>query len=84
MVMVYQGLYNISYMVFLMKVCVTSYQYSFILLQKIEKLTAVLHSIDNHPSNRHIYYAEDRFDFLISPSFLLSLIVGYNENFELY
>ncbi|MBA0869933.1 hypothetical protein Goshw_005417 [Gossypium schwendimanii] len=28
--------------------------------KKIEKLTAVLHSVDNHPSNRHIYYAEDR------------------------
>ncbi|XWS43032.1 hypothetical protein CRYUN_Cryun16bG0066100 [Craigia yunnanensis] len=28
--------------------------------KKIEKLTAVLHCIDNHPSNRHIYYAEDR------------------------
>ncbi|TYJ05404.1 hypothetical protein E1A91_A12G162100v1 [Gossypium mustelinum] len=25
--------------------------------KKIEKLTAVLHSVDNHPSNRHIYYA---------------------------
>ncbi|XVE60961.1 hypothetical protein DITRI_Ditri06bG0002800 [Diplodiscus trichospermus] len=28
--------------------------------KKIEKLTAVLHSVDNHPSNRHVYYAEDR------------------------
>ncbi|KAH1045612.1 hypothetical protein J1N35_036396 [Gossypium stocksii] len=28
--------------------------------KKIEKLTAVLHSVDNHPSNRHIYYADDR------------------------
>ncbi|XP_007028317.2 PREDICTED: probable U3 small nucleolar RNA-associated protein 11 [Theobroma cacao] len=28
--------------------------------KKIEKLTAVLHCIDNQPSNRHIYYAEDR------------------------
>ncbi|XVF15034.1 hypothetical protein REPUB_Repub09cG0114700 [Reevesia pubescens] len=28
--------------------------------KKIEKLTAVLHSVDNHTSNRHIYYAEDR------------------------
>ncbi|XVE95468.1 hypothetical protein REPUB_Repub02eG0100200 [Reevesia pubescens] len=28
--------------------------------KKIEKLTAVLHSVDNHPSNRHIYYVEDR------------------------
>ncbi|KAK5812556.1 probable U3 small nucleolar RNA-associated protein 11 [Gossypium arboreum] len=28
--------------------------------KKIEKLTAVLHFVDNHPSNRHIYYAEDR------------------------
>ncbi|KAL5803055.1 hypothetical protein ACOSQ3_031501 [Xanthoceras sorbifolium] len=27
---------------------------------KIEKLTTTLHSIDNNPSNRHIYYAEDR------------------------
>ncbi|KAK0572933.1 hypothetical protein LWI29_000606 [Acer saccharum] len=27
---------------------------------KIEKLTTTLHSLDNHPSNRHIYYAEDR------------------------
>ncbi|GLT40835.1 hypothetical protein SLA2020_149400 [Shorea laevis] len=28
--------------------------------KKVEKLTAMLHSLDNHPSNRHIYYAEDR------------------------
>ncbi|EOY08819.1 hypothetical protein QUC31_010746 [Theobroma cacao] len=28
--------------------------------KKIEKLTAVLHCVDNQPSNRHIYYAEDR------------------------
>ncbi|XP_022743985.1 probable U3 small nucleolar RNA-associated protein 11 isoform X2 [Durio zibethinus] len=28
--------------------------------KKIEKLTAVLHSVDNYPSNGHIYYAEDR------------------------
>lgn len=34
-----------------------------LLLQKIEKLTANLHSLDNQPSNRHIYYAEDRFVF---------------------
>ncbi|OMO52508.1 Small-subunit processome, Utp11 [Corchorus capsularis] len=29
-------------------------------LRKIEKLTAVLHSVDNFPSSKHIYYAEDR------------------------
>jgi hypothetical protein len=34
-------------------------------MQKIEKLTAVLHSLDNQPSNRHVYYAEDRFELLI-------------------
>lgn len=28
--------------------------------KKIEKLKAVLHSLDNQPSNRHIYFAEDR------------------------
>ncbi|KAK9265535.1 hypothetical protein L1049_001718 [Liquidambar formosana] len=28
--------------------------------KKIEKLTGILHSLDNQPSNRHIYYAEDR------------------------
>ncbi|KAJ9179021.1 hypothetical protein P3X46_010851 [Hevea brasiliensis] len=28
--------------------------------KKIEKLTAILHSLDIQPSNRHIYYAEDR------------------------
>ncbi|KAF4388975.1 hypothetical protein CsatB_009871 [Cannabis sativa] len=28
--------------------------------KKIEKLNAVLHSIDNEPSNRKVYYAEDR------------------------
>ena len=28
--------------------------------KKIEKLNAVLHSVDNHPSNKHIYYVEDR------------------------
>ncbi|XP_059626173.1 probable U3 small nucleolar RNA-associated protein 11 isoform X2 [Cornus florida] len=30
--------------------------------KKIEKLTAMLHSLDNQPSNRHLYYAEDRED----------------------
>lgn len=33
------------------------------LLQKIEKLTALLHSLDNQPSNKHVYYVEDRFEF---------------------
>ncbi|XP_041020989.1 probable U3 small nucleolar RNA-associated protein 11 isoform X1 [Juglans microcarpa x Juglans regia] len=28
--------------------------------KKLEKLTAVLHSLDSQPSNRHVYYAEDR------------------------
>nr|XP_018625153.1 probable U3 small nucleolar RNA-associated protein 11 isoform X3 [Nicotiana tomentosiformis] len=28
--------------------------------KKIEKLTATLHSLDNQPSNRRVYYAEDR------------------------
>ncbi|KAK7261681.1 hypothetical protein RIF29_27998 [Crotalaria pallida] len=28
--------------------------------KKIEKLTATLHSIDNQPSNNHVYFAEDR------------------------
>ncbi|XP_057960550.1 probable U3 small nucleolar RNA-associated protein 11 isoform X2 [Malania oleifera] len=28
--------------------------------KKIEKLTAMLHSLDNQPSNRHVYFAEDR------------------------
>jgi U3 small nucleolar RNA-associated protein 11 len=28
--------------------------------KKIEKLTAMLHSLNNQPSNKHIYYAEDR------------------------
>lgn len=28
--------------------------------KKIEKLASMLHSVDNQPSNRHIYYAEDR------------------------
>ncbi|XP_041020992.1 probable U3 small nucleolar RNA-associated protein 11 isoform X3 [Juglans microcarpa x Juglans regia] len=27
--------------------------------KKLEKLTAVLHSLDSQPSNRHVYYAED-------------------------
>ncbi|KAF5441995.1 hypothetical protein F2P56_037056 [Juglans regia] len=27
--------------------------------KKVEKLTAVLHSLDSQPSNRHVYYAED-------------------------
>ncbi|XP_059631927.1 probable U3 small nucleolar RNA-associated protein 11 [Cornus florida] len=30
--------------------------------KKIEKLKAMLHSLDNQPSNRHVYYAEDRED----------------------
>lgn len=33
-------------------------------LQKIEKLAASLHSIDNQPANKHILFAEDRFEFL--------------------
>ncbi|KAG5583525.1 hypothetical protein H5410_054152 [Solanum commersonii] len=28
--------------------------------KKIEKLTAMLHSLDNQPSNKRVYYAEDR------------------------
>ncbi|KAA0061260.1 hypothetical protein IC582_000834 [Cucumis melo] len=28
--------------------------------RKIERLTATLHSLDNEPSNEHIYFAEDR------------------------
>ncbi|GAV92542.1 Utp11 domain-containing protein [Cephalotus follicularis] len=28
--------------------------------KKIEKLTSMLHSLDNQPSNRHVYFAEDR------------------------
>ncbi|KVI08317.1 probable U3 small nucleolar RNA-associated protein 11 [Cynara cardunculus var. scolymus] len=28
--------------------------------KKLEKLTATLHSFDSQPSNRHVYYAEDR------------------------
>ncbi|KAA3481827.1 putative U3 small nucleolar RNA-associated protein 11 isoform X2 [Gossypium australe] len=48
--------------------------------KKIEKLTAVLHSVDNHPSNRHIYYAEDRFDFLISyKKYVFIYILLYRE-----
>lgn len=31
-------------------------------MKKLEKLTAVLHSLDSQPSNRHVYYAEDRFE----------------------
>ncbi|KAJ0100398.1 hypothetical protein Patl1_21018 [Pistacia atlantica] len=27
---------------------------------KIEKLTTMLHSLDNNPANRHVYYAENR------------------------
>ncbi|XP_044507031.1 probable U3 small nucleolar RNA-associated protein 11 [Mangifera indica] len=27
---------------------------------KIEKLTTMLHSLDNNPTNKHVYYAEDR------------------------
>lgn len=33
-------------------------------MQKIEKLTAVLHSTDNQPSNKHVRYAEDRSEIL--------------------
>ncbi|KAA8519011.1 hypothetical protein F0562_016215 [Nyssa sinensis] len=32
----------------------------YVLQKKIEKLTAMLHSLDNQPSSRHVYYAEDR------------------------
>ncbi|KAH0977705.1 hypothetical protein GBA52_027424 [Prunus armeniaca] len=30
--------------------------------KKIEKLTATLHFLDNRPSSRHVYFAEDRFE----------------------
>ncbi|KAF8395622.1 hypothetical protein HHK36_019572 [Tetracentron sinense] len=30
--------------------------------KKIEKLTAMLHSLDSQPLNKHVYYAEDRFE----------------------
>ncbi|KAJ0839893.1 putative small-subunit processome, Utp11 protein [Helianthus annuus] len=30
--------------------------------KKIERLTATLHSLDSQPSNKHVYYAEDRED----------------------
>ncbi|XP_021811126.1 probable U3 small nucleolar RNA-associated protein 11 [Prunus avium] len=36
--------------------------------KKIEKLTATLHSLDNRPSSRHVYFAEDRFE--LHPLFL--------------
>ncbi|GKV40725.1 hypothetical protein SLEP1_g48334 [Rubroshorea leprosula] len=48
--------------------------------KKVEKLTAMLHSLDNHPSKRHIYYAEDRSAF---PKFTFVshlLYFGYTEN----
>ncbi|KAJ8423615.1 hypothetical protein Cgig2_015704 [Carnegiea gigantea] len=37
---------------------------------KVEKLKAVLHSLDNQPANKHIYYAEDRFVIAV-PSLVL-------------
>ncbi|XP_071736530.1 probable U3 small nucleolar RNA-associated protein 11 [Rutidosis leptorrhynchoides] len=30
--------------------------------KKVERLTATLHSLDSQPSNKHVYYAEDRED----------------------
>ncbi|KAK9062454.1 hypothetical protein SSX86_019640 [Deinandra increscens subsp. villosa] len=30
--------------------------------KKIERLTATLHSLDSQPSNKHVYYADDRED----------------------
>ncbi|CAK9176276.1 unnamed protein product [Ilex paraguariensis] len=32
--------------------------------KKIERLTAMLHSLDNQPPNRHVHYAEDRYELL--------------------
>lgn len=43
-------------------------------MQKIEKLAAVLHSVDNQQSNRHVYYAEDRFE-LTNSLFLFGCIL---------
>lgn len=40
-------------------------------LQKVEKLKAVLHSLDNQPANKHIYYAEDRFVIAVSSLVLI-------------
>jgi hypothetical protein len=34
------------------------------ILQKVEKLSAMLHSIDNKPLNSHVYFADDRFEFM--------------------
>jgi len=33
-------------------------------LQKVEKLSANLHLVDHKPANKHVYFAEDRFEFL--------------------
>lgn len=43
------------------------------LKQKIEKLNAVLHSLDNHSSSQHVYYAEDRWVFVSSLVILVVL-----------
>ncbi|XP_058089067.1 probable U3 small nucleolar RNA-associated protein 11 [Magnolia sinica] len=31
--------------------------------KKIERLSSMLHSLDNQLPNKHVYYAEDRYDF---------------------
>lgn len=52
----------------------------FFLIQKIEKLNAILHSVDNHSSTQHIYYAEDRWVFVSS---LVILVYLDRESVEL-
>lgn len=42
--------------------------------QKVEKLKAILHSLDIRPSSKHIYYAEDR--FVLDPLSLRDEAVG--------
>lgn len=43
------------------------------LLQKIEKLTAMLHSLNDRPSSNHVYYVEDR----SVPPYLCFQLVSY-------
>ncbi|CAB4320618.1 unnamed protein product [Prunus armeniaca] len=44
--------------------------------KKIEKLTATLHFLDNRPSSRHVYFAEDRLRYVGETIFCFLLFLG--------
>ncbi|KAK1280621.1 putative U3 small nucleolar RNA-associated protein 11 [Acorus gramineus] len=44
--------------------------------KKIEKLSSSLHSLDNRPPSKHIYYAEDRSDLIVGFYVIYNISIG--------